>query len=288
VEPRLPQNGCVCIGTALKQIDAEFVMRRKLATLAVLTMLAGGFLLPVRVLTAQEPAEQGGGGRGQFAGMQRVGGEVTAIAGATLTIKAEDGSTAQIVTTDNTRIMKGRGVTVKIADLKVGDGVMAMGNLDAPNKTLHAAMVMATDAAEVKKLRENLGKTYIAGKVTAIDLDNAKMTVMRADGVSQTIGFDETTSFKRGRAGRGGGFGGGFGGGGAEAPANAPAPTGESITLADVKVGDQIAGQGSLKSGVFVPAQLTVATPGQGRRRGGEGGPSAAPVAPPAPGAATN
>jgi len=251
-------------------------------------MLAGGFLLPVRVLTAQEPAEQGGGGRGQFAGMQRVGGEVTAIAGATLTIKAEDGSTAQIVTTDNTRIMKGRGVTVKIADLKVGDGVMAMGNLDAPNKTLHAAMVMATDAAEVKKLRENLGKTYIAGKVTAIDLDNAKMTVMRADGVSQTIGFDETTSFKRGRAGRGGGFGGGFGGGGAEAPANAPAPTGESITLADVKVGDQIAGQGSLKSGVFVPAQLTVATPGQGRRRGGEGGPSAAPVAPPAPGAATN
>ena len=288
MEPRLPQNGCVCIGTALKQIDAEFVMRRKLATLAVLTMLAGGFLLPVRVLTAQEPAEQGGGGRGQFAGMQRVGGEVTAIAGATLTIKAEDGSTAQIVTTDNTRIMKGRGVTVKIADLKVGDGVMAMGNLDAPNKTLHAAMVMATDAAEVKKLRENLGKTYIAGKVTAIDLDNAKMTVMRADGVSQTIGFDETTSFKRGRAGRGGGFGGGFGGGGAEAPANAPAPTGESITLADVKVGDQIAGQGSLKSGVFVPAQLTVATPGQGRRRGGEGGPSAAPVAPPAPGAATN
>jgi hypothetical protein len=253
-------------------------MRRKLATLAVLTMLAGGFLLPVRVLTAQEPAEQGGGGRGQFAGMQRVGGEVTAIAGATLTIKAEDGSTAQIVTTDNTRIMKGRGVTVKIADLKVGDGVMAVGNLDAPNKTLHAAMVMATDAAEVKKLRENLGKTYIAGKVTAIDLDNAKMTVMRADGVSQTIGFDETTSFKRGRAGRGGGFG----GGGAEAPA------GESITLADVKVGDQIAGQGSLKSGVFVPAQLTVATPGQGRRRGGEGGPSAAPGAPPAPGAATN
>jgi hypothetical protein len=286
-EPRLPQNDCVCIGTALKQIDAGFVMRRNLATLAVLTMLAVGVLRPGRDLTAQEPAEQGGGGRGQFAGMQRVGGEVTAVAGATLTIKTEDGSTAQIVTTDNTRVMKGRGVTVKVADLKVGDGVMAMGNLDAPNKTLHAAMVMATDAAEVKKLRENLGKTYIAGKVTAIDLDNAKMTVMRADGVSQTIGFDETTSFKRGRAGRGG-FGGGFGGGGAEAPATAPTTTGESITLADVKVGDQVAGPGVLKSSVFIPAQLTVATPGQGRRRGSEGGPNAAPGTPPAPGAATN
>ena len=147
-------------------------------------------------------------------------------------------------------------------------------------------MVMATDAAEVKKLRENLGKTYIAGKVTAIDLDNARMTVLRADKVSQTIGFDETTSFKRGRAGRGGGFGGGGfggGGGGAEAPANTSAPAGESITLADVKVGDEVAGQGVLKSGVFVPTQLNVTTPGQGRRRGGEGGPNAAPGAPPAP-----
>jgi len=200
-------------------------------------------------------------------------------------VKTEDDSTAQIVTTDNTRVMKGRGNTVKVADLKVGDGVMAMGNLDAPNKTLHAAMVMATDAAELKKARENLGKTYIAGKVTAIDLDNAKMTVLRADKVSQTIGFDETTSFKRGRAGRGGGFGGGGfggGGGGAEAPANAPAPAGESITLADVKVGDEVAGQGALKSGVFVPTQLTVVTPGQGRRRG-DGPPNGTPGAPPAP-----
>jgi len=251
-------------------------MRRKIATLAVLTMVAGGFLLPVRGLKAQDSPEQGGG-RGQFAGMQRVGGEVTAVSGATLTLKSEEGNTVQVVTTDNTRVMKGRGVTVKLADLKVGDGVMAMGNMDAPNKTLHAAMVMATDAAELKKIRENIGKTYIAGKVTAIDLDDAKMTVMRADGVSQTIGFDETTSFKRGRLGRGGFGGGGFGGG--EAPANAAAPTGESITLADIKVGDQVGGTGSLKGGVFVPAQLTVGTPGQGRRRGGESAPNAAPGA---------
>jgi hypothetical protein len=250
-------------------------------------MVAGGLLLPARGIKAQDPdgPPSGGGGRGQFAGMQRLGGEVTAINGATLTVKTEDGSSAQIVTTDNTRVMKGRGVTVKVADLKVGDGVMAMGNLDAPNKTLHAAMVMATDAAELKKARENLGKTYIAGKVTAIDLDNAKMTVLRADEVSQTIGFDETTSFKRGRAGRGGGFGGG--GGGAEAPANAPTPTGESITLADVKVGDQVLGQGVLKSGVFVPTQLTVATPGQGRRRG-EAPSNGAPGTPPAPAATPN
>jgi hypothetical protein len=159
--------------------------------------------------------------------------------------------------------------------------VMAAGNLDASNKTLHAAMLFVTDAAQLKELKENLGKTYIAGKVTAIDADNAKMTVQRPDGVAQTIGFDETTSFKRGRIGRGPGMGTGEGTGGAAA--SAPTATGESITLADIKVGDNVGGSGSVKGGVFVPAQLTVSTPGQGRRRNGEGSPNAAPATSPSP-----
>jgi hypothetical protein len=240
-------------------------------------------------MRAQEPGEELGG-RAQFAGMQRITGEITSVNGTSLTVKGEDGSVMQVVTTDNTRVMKGRGVAVKVADLKVGDGVMALGNLDAPAKTVHAAMVFATDAAEVKKLRENLGKTYIAGKVTAIDLDNAKMTLLRPDGVSQTIGFDESTSFRRGRVGRGGFEGGGFSNGAAGGPAaqpRGPAPgsnAGESITLADIKVGDSVAGQGSVKSGVFVPTMLTVGTPGQRRRAAGSGaagGPATGPVTSP-------
>ena len=258
-------------------------MRRQLVKVTALAMFVCGMLFPAFSVRAQEPAEQGAGGgqRGQFAGMQRAGGEVTAVAGTTLTVKAEDGATYQIVTTANTRLMKGRGVTVKLADVKVGDGVMAAGNLDAPNKTLHAAMLFVTDAAQLKALKEKLGKTYIAGKVTAIDADNAKMTVQRPDGVAQTIGFDETTSFKRGRIGRGPGMSAGEGTGGATA--SAPNATGESITLADIKVGDNVGGSGSVKGGVFVPAQLTVATPGQGRRRNGEGSPNAAPPTSPSP-----
>jgi predicted RNA-binding protein len=173
---------------------------RQAAKLIAITALLS---LPM-VATAQQDEGDGAALRAQFAGMQRTGGEIVAIAGNKLTVKTAEGDTAQIVTTDNTRIIKGRGITVKLADLKVGDGVMAAGNLDAPNKTLHAAILFATDAAEVKKLRDNLGKTYIAGKVTAIDLDNAKMTVERPDKVSQTIGFDETTSFKRGGGPSGG------------------------------------------------------------------------------------
>ncbi len=226
---------------------------RRMAKLAVVlaAVMVSGMAAGAQGAGGQEAGQQGG--RGQFAGMQRVGGEVTAVSGTTLTVKTEDGASMQIVTTDNTRVMKGRGNTVKISDLKVGDGVMAAGILDAPNKTLHAAVVFATDAAQVAEMKANLGKTYIVGRVTAIDLDNAKMTVERPDHVAQTIGFDEGTSFRLGGRGRmGGGMGGAQGAGGA------PAEGGESITLADIKVGESVRGTGSVKGGVFVPTELVV------------------------------
>jgi hypothetical protein len=246
-------------------------MRRSAIVAAVMLGMVAG---TGSVARAQGPGGQDAGGmqqgdrpgRGAFAGMQRVAGEVTAVSGATLTVKTEDGATIQIVTTDNTRVMKGRGVTVKVAELKVGDGVTAAGMLDAPNKTLHAAMVFAMDAAQVKEMKENLGKTYIVGRVTAIDMDNAKMTVERPDHVAQTIGFDETTSFRKG--GRGGGRMGG--GGGAGTPAEAPEAGGESITLADIKVGESVRGTGSVKGGTFVPTELVV------MERGGRGAGDAA------------
>jgi hypothetical protein len=214
-------------------------------------------LFGIASVQAQDSGEtQAGGGRGQFAGMQRVTGEVTAVAGSTLTVKTDDSGVMKVVTTENTRVMKGRGVTVKIADLKVGDGVMAAGNLDAPTKTLHAAIVFATDAEQVKALKENLGKTYIVGRVTAVDLDNAKMTVERPDHVSQTIGFDEGTSFKKG-GGRGMRMSSGAAGGGAP-NAGGGETGGESITLADIKAGETVRGTGSVKGGTFVPTELVV------------------------------
>jgi hypothetical protein len=257
----------------------------KLITLAIA-------LLPLAARAQDSPVE---GARQAFAGMQRTTGEITAVAPGKITLKTEDGSAMQVVTTDNTRIMKGRGETLKFADLKPGDALTAMGNLDAPNKTLHAAMLLVVDAAQVKAMKENLGKTYIAGKVTAIDLDNATMTVERADHVAQTIGFDETTSFKRGGRINMGGMGGGMmmggpgGGGEGRRPRDEGNATtgGESITLADIKIGDNVGGQGALKNGVFVPTQLNVMTPGTGQRRqrppaqGSEATPPAPPPAAP-------
>jgi len=235
-------------------------------------VVAMALLMPLSAVNAkaQESAGQGGG-RGQFAGMQRIGGTITAIAAPQLTIKTVDGVTYQVVTTDNTRVMHGRGEPIKLTDLKTGDALMAMGNLDAPNKTIHAAMLISMDAEQVKRMEEaqkqqlaNLGKTMIAGRVTAIDMDNATMTVERPDGVSQTIGFDENTSFRRGR---GAFVATGSGGAGSGANANTETPTGESITLADIKVGDRVAGPGEVKNSRFMAKELTVLTPGNGRRR---------------------
>jgi hypothetical protein len=248
--------------------------------------------LPMMVL-AQDGQDAPRQGAAAFAGGQMVRGTVTAATADHLTVKTETGDVYQVSLSANTRLTKDRQ-PVKATDIKVGDGVGAMGVLDAPNKTVHAVFVSVIDAEQVKKARENMGKTYITGKVTAIDIDALKVTVLRPDGVSQVITVDEQTSFKKGGRGMaalasggpmdmgGGGAGGGRGNSGNAGGGGAGAGSGggESITFADVKVGDMVAGRGALKNGVFVPTELGVmdaAAMGQRRRRGADGGTGAAP-----------
>ena len=258
----------------------------------VRSWLAGVTILGLTVLASAQMPE--GGGPAQFAGGQMVRGTVTEVTTDKISVKTDAGEVYQVALSANTRLMKARQ-PVKVTDIKAGDGVGAMGVLDVPTRTVHAVMVAVMDAAEVKKAKEGLGKVYIVGKVTAID--ELKLTVLRTDGVSQVIEVDEGTSFKRGGRGMGMmmnggvgtlGIGGGRAGGDAAAGGGAPRAGagggGESITLADVKVGDTVAGQGAVQHGVFVPTELGVmdaATMGQRRRRpNADGsGPSGAPAA---------
>jgi hypothetical protein len=268
---------------------------RLLRLLKLLVLGCGLTLLPAAMALDQAGAENDGSPPA-FAGGRMVNGTVTAVAADRLTVKTERGETYQVVTSANTRVRKGRD-PIKLADVKVGDGVGAMGEIDAPNMTVHALAIGIVDAEQIKKMREEMGKTWIAGKVTAIDLDALKITVLRQDGVSQMIGLDDDTSFRRGGRGMnmmagamgmggGGGRGGGGNGGGGNRGGGNRDGGGESITLADVKVGDQIGGRGALKNGVFVPTELQVANPpppgGRQRRQGGNG----AGAPPPADGAA--
>ena len=239
---------------------------------------------------AQGMRGPGGGRRG---GATR--GTVTAVSGSSITLKDENGTSWTVITTDNTRVMRGRE-PLPIASIQAGDEVFSMGMPDAEKHELHAMMVMDVPAAEVAKAKANLGKTYIVGKITAID--DVKLTILRSDKVSQTIQLDESTSLRKGgrmdpaalqAAGLDAGmmgFGGGMGPRGAGAGdrqgqgyaahrnngGTPPDPAGESITLADVKVGDTVVGLGSVKGGIFVPTDLRVQSPrgmGADRRSGG-------------------
>lgn len=223
-----------------------------------LALVVGILLAGTGLIHAQDGMGQG---RGEFAGGQMVRGTVTAVGADQLTVKTEEGDVYQVAVSANTRVMKARQ-PIKVADIKVGDGVGAMGVMDAPTKTVHALFVAVIDAEQVKKAREELGKVYITGKVTAVDMDNARITVMRPDHVSQTIQADETTSFRRG---------GRRDQAAAAAPAAGTDANAESVTLADVKVGDYVMGRGGMKNGFFVPTDLRVmdaSARGQGRRHG--------------------
>lgn len=253
----------------------------------------------------------GQGGRGGFGGGQMgqpVQGIVTAATKDSVTIKTDAGDSYEVTVTDTSRIMRS-GQQIKLSDVKPGDSVAARGTVDATKKTVQAMMLMDTDAATLAKAKENMGKTYITGKLTAIDADNLKLTVMRTDNVSQIITVDDGTSFQRGNRGvmadvqaagglaMGGGFGGGFGGrgqggnrqgGGAQAAAPPPP---ESITLADMHVGDSVMATGTVKGGVFTVVKMGVSeppAPGAGRNRGPQdqppppgAGPQAQPPAAP-------
>jgi hypothetical protein len=260
------------IGFEIKRRGELHEMRQRLGRCGTVMLMVVAAALPSKVRAQQGNDEAGDSP--VFAGGQMVRGTVTAATADHLTVKTEAGEVYQVVLSTNTRVSKDRQ-PVKAANIKAGDGVGAMGVLDPSTKTVHAVFVGVMDAEQVKKAREGMGKVYITGRVTAIDMDALKLTVLRPDGVTQVIGVDEQTSFKRGGRGMGilasgagvteVGPGGGRGSGTAAGSGDRVA--GESITLADVKVGDAIAGRGALKNGLFVPTELGVSDAASMARR---------------------
>jgi ribosome maturation factor RimP len=229
--------------------------RRIFVFTLTVTLLAGTAAL----LSAQNPPEGQDGPRrgyrlpnGENAKMTM--GEITEIKGDTLTLKTRDGSSV-VKITDKTAYRR-EGAPAKLADFKVGEMVMAAGE-PGPNNSVTAILVATRGRNVTPGLSlggefsaADLGKKFIAGEVTKID--GTKITVKRTDGVEQTIEADEDTSFRKARN--------------------------ESITLADIKVGDRVGGRGELKNGVFVPAVLNVGMGGgmgQRMRQNGEQKPAA-------------
>ena len=172
-------------------------------------------------------------------------GIITAIEPNLITIKNGAGEVFEILFTAQTTRLDRAGQPTTFADINIGDSLGGGGYLHG--KTLNAVAVGIDDGGKLqayfdyqRKMAEGVGKTNIAGHVTAIDKN--KLTITRTDNVVQVIDVDENTLFHK--AGRNTG--------------SAEEPNGASITLADVKVGDRIFAAGSLKNDVFVAKGLTV------------------------------
>ena len=207
-----------------------------------------------------------GGGRG-------LNGTVTQVAADHYTIKTDAGETYTVHFSANTRIVKqaaGRGSgggqsqsgggesggggnppqTIKPTDIKVGDAIAAMGEVDAGAKSVGATMVMQIDPERAKQMREmqaNYGKTWIMGKVTAID--GVKVTLMgTVDNAAHSFVADENTTFRKRR---------------------------DPITLADIQVGDTVRVEGAVKEGAFVATTVNAmgAPPPGGGPNGHRNGP---------------
>jgi hypothetical protein len=254
------------------------IFRARLAGFALCASLATLSATPS--LPAQDqgqPQQRGGrgGGMGGGGGMMMMGGnsahgKVTAITGTEIAIKDEQGQVYKVQTGPNTRIRKDRE-EAKISDIHVGDTIVAGGNLDEQAKTVGAMFVMVLtpeQAAQMEKMRADFGKTWTAGKITAIK--DLTVTVERPDKATQTIVVDENTTFHKGARG------------------NAT-----DITFPDIKVGEMLRAEGAVKDGSFLATNLVVMEPrqpGQGRggnRPGGPGGSQTSPqqqpdAAPPA------
>ena len=82
-----------------------------------------------------------------------------------------------------------------------------------------------------------LGKDFVFGEVKSVDAP--KITLLRPDGVMQTLELGEETSLRKGR---------------------------ESVTMADIQPGDHLFVRGGVQNNAFVPKTVMVIGPEQWKR----------------------
>ena len=193
------------------------------------------------------------GGRGMWSGGEMMGhgvmGTVTEVAPSHFTVKTESGDVYTIRFSVNTRLLKGGGVPrrgqpdsepqftppqpIKATDIKVGDAIAASGDMDANAKSVGAVVIFLIDPERAKQMREmqaNYGKTWLMGRVSVIN--DVKVTLQGGpDNASHSFVADENTTFRKRR---------------------------DPITLADIRAGDMVRVEGSLKNGEFLATTVAV------------------------------
>lgn len=206
-------------------------------------------------MAAQEPGDARQAPNGEERRMPLFG-KITAVHPDSFEIANPDEQTVTVKFTSNTEFRKDRQA-VKRSDFKVGDVVIVRGE-ENPDHSWTAQVVggRSMSGAEGRGARMfgpagTLGKDYVVGEVKAVD--PPRITVLRTDKATQTIELNEETSLRKGR---------------------------ESVTMADVQVGDHLVAHGALQDDVFVPKVVVVIGPEQWKRMQEMGGVQIGPAGP--------
>lgn len=172
-------------------------------------------------------------------------GKITAIHGNSLQVAKPDGSTVTVNLTDKTEYRKDRQ-PAQLSDFKLGDFVMVSGDENSDHSVTAQSLrgrsanagpgTMGAGPGGGAAFGE-MGKDFVAGVVKSVDAP--KLTVLRADNVTQMLELNEDTSLRRGR---------------------------ESITMADIQPGDHVVVRGGLQNNAFVPKTVILLSAEQWER----------------------
>lgn len=119
------------------------------------------------------------------------------------------------------------------ADIKTGDSIGVMGSVDAAKHEAGAVYIVLISPERAHAMKESMagfGKTWLMGKVTAID--GTKLTIeSQIDNRPHTIVANENTALRKRR---------------------------EPVTLADIHPGDTLRAEGSVQVGTFTATSINV------------------------------
>ena len=208
------------------------------------------FLLATTPVLSQDAAPPQGASQTQRPEEWRgrgVMGKITSIKDGAIELTRMDGASVTVKLTDKTEYHKDRQ-SAKLADFKVGDMVLIRTEGEG-DQNLTALVVagrtgngpggpgMGGPGGGMMMGGGELGKDFVFGEVKSVDAP--KITVFRPDNVTQTLELNEETSLRKGR---------------------------ESVTMADIQVGDHVFVRGAVQNNAFVPKIVMVIGPEQWKR----------------------
>jgi len=193
-----------------------------------------GLLVAATPAKAQDTTTPQGAGQTQRPDEGRgVAGKITLIKGGALELTRVDGAAVTVKLTDKTEYRKDRQ-SAKLTDFKVGDLVFIRTD-GTRDQDLTATMVVGRmggpggPGGGMMMGGGELGKDFVFGEVKSVEAP--KITVLRPDNVTETLELNEETSLRKGR---------------------------DSVTMADIQVGDHVFVRGAVQNNAFVPKMVMV------------------------------